>query len=113
MEGLPAMDPITGMTANGPGMLSGLWMDPAALAQLQTGQLIDQDTNVGVKFGCEFAGQGQDGRRIVVLASGNELYKSTSTYDATEGKLLGFARIERSPTTGGTITTQMNLMGME
>jgi hypothetical protein len=44
---------------------------------------------------------------------GNELYKSTSTFDATEGKLISFARIEKSPTTGGTITSQMQLVGME
>ena len=113
MEGMPAMEPMVGMTAFGPGSLMGVWMDPAALATLKTGQLIDQDNNVGIKFGCEFAGPGNDGKPVVVLAMGNELYKATSTYDAATGKLLAIARIEKSPTTGGTITTQMRMTAME
>jgi hypothetical protein len=112
-EGMPAMQPTTGMSASGPGMLSGIWMDPAALAQLRTGQLIDQDNNVGIKFGCEYAGQANDGTTIVILAGGNELWKATATYDAATGRLIAFARIEKSPTTGGMVTTQMQLVGME
>lgn len=110
---MPAMEPMTGITACGVGNLAGFWMDPAALQQLQSGTLIDMDNNVGVKFGVEFAGQGQNGKPIVTFAMGNELYKSTSTFDATEGRLIAFGRIEKSPTTGGTITSQMQLVGME
>ncbi len=113
MENMPAMEPMVGMSACGPGALMGLWMDPAALATLKTGQLVDNDTNVGVKFGCEFAGPGNDGKPVVVLAMGNELYKSTTTYDATTGRVLAAAKIEKSPTTGGTITTQLTLTAME
>jgi len=113
MENMPPMDPISSTAAYGPGSIGGLWMDPAALAKLSTGQLIDADSNIGVKTGAEYAGPGPDGRPIVVIASGNELYKMSQTYDARDGRLLMAAKIEKSASTGGMITTQMELVGME
>jgi len=113
MEGMPAMDPITISMASGQASIDGLWMDPNALRQLQQGQVLDGDPNTGVQYGVEYIGPGQNGGQVVVITCGNQMYKFQAMYDLNDGKLLGTNRMEKSPSTGGMLTTQLMLVGME
>jgi hypothetical protein len=113
MQGLPAMEPFKSLSATGPGSIDGLWMHPNVLQQLEQGQLLDSDANTGVQVGVDYVGPGQNGQPVVVIASGNQTYKFSAMYDAGTGKLLGTNKMERSASTGGTITTQFQLVGME
>ena len=86
-----ANDPSTAVAVCGPGSLGGLWMSPAALRQLRTGQAIDTDATTGTQTVVEFAGaggQGQNGKAIAVITSNSRAQKIQCVYDATDGKLL-------------------------
>jgi len=113
MQGVAPMEPTSILTATGPGSVDGFWINPNVLKTMQTGQMLDSDPNTGVQCGVEYVGPGENGSPIVVLTWGNDAYRFSAMYDATDGKLLAASRIEKSQSTGGTLTTQYQLVGME
>lgn len=113
-EGMPAFDPIKGIIASGTACAPGLWMDPDCMKNLKVGQVIDSDANLGVQSMVEYVGPDRNtGKQVLVFAIGNQLYKSTNTYDMASGALIAMAKTEKSPSTGGTITTTLNLVSVQ
>ncbi|MBK9387144.1 MAG: hypothetical protein IPN34_20200 [Planctomycetes bacterium] len=113
MEGLPPMDATTIPVAYGPGSKDALWIDPAVLATLRTGQVIDRDGQIGVDLGVEHAGKARDGRSVVVIGERSAGFQTSATYLLSDGRLLATQMVQRSASTGGTVTTSLELVGID
>lgn len=110
------MAPIEGgavIVASGPGSYDGIWMDPAVLQKLEVGQMLDADPNTEVQVGIDYKGQGPNGGNVIVIKYLNSTYQLSAMYDLIDGRLLAANRMEKSESTGGTKTTQYELVGME
>lgn len=105
--------PSVTQLACGSASCDGVWKDPAFLKQLKTGQTLDQDQTIGTQSMVEFAGAGNDGRPIVAITILNEGLRSTSVYDASDGKLIQMIRTEPIQGMPMMRITQLNLVGME
>lgn len=113
MQGLPPMDPSTIPVAYGPGSKDALWIHPEVLAQLRTGQVLDRDAQIGVDLGVEHAGKARDGRNVVVIGERSAGFQTQATYLASDGRLLSTQMVQRSGSTGGTVTTSLELVGID
>ncbi len=113
MQGLPPMDPSTIPVAYGPGSKDALWIHPEVLAKLRTGQVLDRDAQVGVDLGVEHAGKARDGRNVVVIGERSAGFQTQATYLASDGRLLSTLMVQRSGSTGGTVTTSLELVGID
>jgi hypothetical protein len=113
MEGLPPMDPTTFAVAYGPGSKDALWIHREVLAQLRAGQVIDRDAQIGVDLGVEHAGKARDGRSVVVIGERSAGFQTSATYLASDGRLLATQLVQRSGSTGGTVTTSLELVGID
>lgn len=105
--------PSVSVLACGPASFDGVWKDPNILKQLRTGQALDQDQAIGVQMVVEYAGAGNDGRPIVAITSSNEGQKSTSVYDANDGRLIQMVRTEPMQGLPMLRITQLNLVAVE
>lgn len=108
-----ANDPIVVVRATGPGSIGGMWMDPRALQQLRTGQVLDQDSTLASSTAVEYVGNGNDGRPVVVITTTAPTSKGSTIYDATDGKLLSVISTETVSENGFVRVTQLSLASME
>jgi hypothetical protein len=113
MQGLPPMEPTVLPIACGPGSKDSLWIDPTVLAKLRTGQVIDRDAQIGVDLGVEHVGKARDGRAVVVIGERSAGFQSSATFLASDGRLLAMQMVQRSGSTGGTVTTSLELVGID
>lgn len=113
IQNMPPLDPVTIPMACGPGSIDAMWIHPQNLAQLQQGQQIDSDPNTNIGYVVEYTGPNQQGTPVVVITCGNETFRFSCMYDANDGKLLATQKTEKSASTGGMMTTQLQLVGME
>ncbi len=111
-DGLPVI-PATGQQASGPGSLMGVWMDPAALKNLRTGQVLDHDQVTGQQTIVEFAGAGQDGRPVVAITSSTAIQKLTNVYDASDGRIVQMMRVDSFPDVQSQTIITLTLVAME
>ncbi|HWB20380.1 MAG TPA: hypothetical protein VG711_08785, partial [Phycisphaerales bacterium] len=100
------------LAACGPGSIGGLWINPDVLKTLKQGTKFDTDPTTGVKVGVDYVGQDNAGRPVVVIAMGNQVFKSSYIYSAADGKMIGLSRQDVDPT-NNVKTLQLQLVGME
>jgi hypothetical protein len=79
----------------GIGEPGGLALPPAALAELQTGQIIDSDDVTGITVSVKDISQDDNGNDAVVIQSANEGYSGDMTYDTRTGALIGFLEFKQ------------------
>lgn len=102
-SGLPPQE-STADRCFGSAMMSGLWVPPRAMRQLEPNQVIDEDpiTNFRVTFA------GMQGQNAVFVEQG-PLEITQSAYDTQSGVLQGVRTSRRQPT--GEIQVQLQLVG--
>jgi hypothetical protein len=86
------MAPIMTRGVTGPASLLPYAIDPAVLAGLQAGQVIDFDPALGFQTSVAFVGQA-DGRNVVVISQGSQGNPSAgphedAMYDTATGLLI-------------------------
>ncbi|MCE9561770.1 MAG: hypothetical protein K8U57_06915 [Planctomycetes bacterium] len=85
----------TGVLVCGPAQFDGLWLPPAGLRKLRTGQVIDRDPYTKMEVSVSRVGRDADGRDTVVLTSANPLQRFDETYDRETGMQLASERLDK------------------
>jgi hypothetical protein len=74
----------------GIGQPGGLVLPPAALATLETGQVIDADEVTGITVSVKDTNYDLKGQGIVVLSAANQAYSVDVAYDKNTGAMIAF-----------------------
>ena len=86
------------------GSADGLFVDPAALAKLKVGQVLDQDPTLGEQVGVDYVGPGRNGRPVVAITVVSSTRRCTNVYDAADGRMV--AGTLTRVVAGGAVGTQ-------
>jgi|GEM_PF-2348676 len=110
--GIPVI-PSTSTFASGVGSASGLFIDPAVLAKLETGQTLDRDPTIGTETSVEYVGPAPDGRAAVSILVASPLQRTQSIYDVVDGRLRHQIVTEQNPGTNITNVRDLRLVSIE
>jgi len=110
--GIPQL-PSVGTFASGAGSSAGLWIDPASLAKLEPGRVLDEDAVLGARTHVAGAGRLPDGRAVVTITVDAALQRSERLYDVASGRLLSATVTDPIPGTNLTRITRLDLVAAE
>ncbi len=82
----------------GPGQFGAIWIHPAALRTLRTGQTLDQDTIVQTRVAVTRADGG-----IVQITEAGKMHTTTCQYDTNTGVMSAFSHIDQHAYTQTTL----------
>ena len=109
--GLPGMPPTTATSVQtfGSAQLGGLWVPPAAMANLRVGQVLDKDPLTQVTCTVTHRGPTPQGRNVLVISEIGTAQRQDSTYDMQSGMLIGYSDMNQVLH----IHTQVSLTGAQ
>ena len=110
--GVPVI-PSTSTFASGVASCCGLFIDPAVLARLKTGQALDRDPVVGTETSVEYVGPAPDGRAAVSILVALPNQRTQNVYDVLDGRLRHQIVTERNPGTNITNVRDLRLVSIE
>jgi hypothetical protein len=108
---LPGIPPDTQQFERvfGPGQVGGLWIAPAALRQLRSGQGLDRDPVTGMSISVGQVGPAAGVGDAAVITESNGTVQLAYVYDRASGLLMLTNSREVSPVTGSQIAVQLQL----